>query len=300
MLDYRTHTFLTVYRKRSFTAAARELNITQPAVSQHIRQLEAHYGCALFRKVGRGVVPTEAADLIFSRLDTAENDDRRLADEVRALAERDLGSVPMRFGCTRTVSDCVAPAILTGHLAAHPRERIVMRNGNTQELIEEIERGEIDFAVVEGSFDRSSYDSEVISREEYVCVARTGEPAASIRDLLSSTLIVREEGSGTREILERHLYAHDLALEDFLGCLELGSIPSIKACVAAGAGISFMYRCAVDEELAVGSLVDITPEDFAIEHDFCLIWQHGSAYAKRYRALAETWRKIVAEVRGTR
>ena len=94
MLDYRTHTFLTVYRKRSFTAAARELNITQPAVSQHIRQLEAHYGCALFRKVGRGVVPTEAADLIFSRLDTAENDDRRLADEVRALAERDLGSVP--------------------------------------------------------------------------------------------------------------------------------------------------------------------------------------------------------------
>ena len=148
MLDYRTHTFLTVYRKRSFTAAARELNITQPAVSQHIRQLEAHYGCALFRKVGRGVVPTEAADLIFSRLDTAENDDRRLADEVRALAERDLGSVPMRFGCTRTVSDCVAPAILTGHLAAHPRERIVMRNGNTQELIEEIERGEIDFAVV--------------------------------------------------------------------------------------------------------------------------------------------------------
>lgn len=300
MLDYRTHTFLTVYRRRSFTAAARELSVTQPAVSQHIRQLEAHYGCTLFRKAGRGVAPTEAADLIFGRLETAENDDRRLAEEVRALADRDLGSTPMRFGCTRTVNDYAAPAILTGHLAAHPRDRIVMRSGNTQELIGAMEQGAIDFALVEGSFDRAAFDSEAISREAYVCVARAGEPPASIRDLLPSTLVVREEGSGTREILERNLHAHDLALEDFLGCLELGSIPSIKACVAAGAGISFIYRRAVEGELADGSLVDITPEDFAIEHDFRLVWQRGSLYAKRYRALAEDWRGFVAGSGGAR
>lgn len=294
MLDYRTHTFLAVYRRRSFTAAAGELSITQPAVSQHIRQLEAHYGCPLFQKAGRGVAPTEAADLLFSHLSTAENDDRRLADELRAVAERDLGSAPMRFGCTRTVSDYLAPTILAGHLAAHPRERIVMRSGNTQELIGQMERGEIDFALVEGSFDRSAFDSATISREEYVCVAREGMPPASVRELLPSTLIVREEGSGTREILERHLHAHDLALEDFLRCLELGSIPSIKACVAAGYGISFMYRCAVEDELATGALADITPADFAIEHDFRLIWQHGSLYGRRYRALAESWRAMTA------
>ena len=94
MLDYRTHTFLTVYRQPASRPQRANSTSHSPRSRQHIRQLEAHYGCALFRKVGRGVVPTEAADLIFSRLDTAENDDRRLADEVRALAERDLGPSP--------------------------------------------------------------------------------------------------------------------------------------------------------------------------------------------------------------
>ena len=67
------------------------------------------------------------------------------------------------------------------------------------------------------------------------------------------------------------------------------SIPAIKACVTAGAGISFLYRVAVERELAAGELVDITPADFAIEHDFALIWQRGSRYAERYRALARAW-----------
>ena len=78
MLDYRTHTFLEVYRQRSFTRAAAALLITQPAVSQHIRQLEAYYGCALFTKTSRGVEPTPAGCMLYQRLLTMENDEERL------------------------------------------------------------------------------------------------------------------------------------------------------------------------------------------------------------------------------
>ena len=78
MLDYRTHTFLTVCRLGSFTQAAAELHITQPAVSQHIRQLEAHYGCALFHKGGRRGELTQAGAMLFRALETVENDETRL------------------------------------------------------------------------------------------------------------------------------------------------------------------------------------------------------------------------------
>ena len=293
MLDYRAQTFLAVYRLRSFTRAAEALHITQPAVSQHIRQLEQNYRCALFAKVGRGIEPTAAGELIYRALDVAENDDTRLRAELDALAVADSARPPLRFGCTRTVADFAAPRILAEHLRRHPDERICMRTGNTAELVALIERGDIDFALVEGSFDRGVFDSAVFSHEPYVAVAAadatpSGRPA-SIRDLLGWHLVLREPGSGTREILEKHLAARNLGVYDFAGTLELASIPAIKACVTAGAGISFLYRVAVERELAAGELVDITPDDFAIEHDFALIWQRGSRYAERYRALARAW-----------
>ncbi len=86
MLDYRTHTFLEVYRQRSFTRAAENLLITQPAASQHSRQMETHYGCTLFVKTGRGIEPTAAADLLYPRPLTMETDEARRAIEAVALA----------------------------------------------------------------------------------------------------------------------------------------------------------------------------------------------------------------------
>lgn len=289
MLDYRTHTFLTVCRTGSFTRAAEQLHVTQPAVSQHVRQLERHYGCALFAKAGRGVEPTEEGELLYRALDAAENDERRLRAELEAL-RREGGRAPLRLGCTRTVADHVAPRILPAHLLRHPAERVCMRAGNTAELVALIDRGEIDLALVEGSFDREAFESEVFSRERFVAVAAAGEGPLGIDALLGRRLVLREPGSGTREILERHLAARGLSVSDFADTVEVASIPAIKACVAAGVGVSFLYRVAVEAELAAGELADVTPEGLALEHDFSLIWQRGSRYAARYRALLREWR----------
>ena len=291
MLDYRTHTFLAVYRTGSFTRAAERLHVTQPAVSQHIRQLEAHYGCSLFSKTGRGVEPTSAGQLLYRALDVAENDEARLREEIVALGGEKDERPPLRLGCTRTIADYVAPRLLSEHLRRHPDDHVYLRTGNTAELVELIEAGGIDLALVEGSFDREVFESEVLSREPFAAVAAGGERPASITDLLVRRLVLREPGSGTREILERHLAARELSVGDFAGVIELASIPAIKACVAAGAGVSFMYRVAVESELADGTLADVTPADFAIEHDFALIWQRGSRYANGYRALLREWRR---------
>ncbi len=289
MLDYRTHTFLAVYRAESFTRAAEELHVTQPAVSQHIRQLEDHYGCALFSKTGRGVEPTEAGRLLYRTLAVEENDEARLRAELDALVAEKDARPPLRLGCTRTIADFVAPRMLSAHLCRHPDARIVMRAGNTEELVRLLDLGEIDFALVEGPFDRTKFDSATFSHEPFVAVAAAGERPASITDLLGQRLVLREPGSGTREILERNLAARELSVGDFASVIELASIPTIKACVAAGAGVSFLYRAAVERELADGTLVDVTPEDFVVRHGFALIWQRGSRYANGYRALLREW-----------
>lgn len=290
MLDYRTHTFLTVCRTGSLTRAAAELHVTQPAVSQHIRQLERHYGCRLFTKTGRGVAPTTAGELLRRELGAMESDEVRLRAELDALKDEKDERPPLRLGCTRTVGDFVAPRILADHLRRHPNEQLRMRVGNTAELVGLLDGGEIDLALVEGSFDRASFESETFSREPFVAVAAAGARPESVADLLGMRLVLRERGSGTREILERHLAARNLAVGDFAGVIELASIPAIKACVAAGAGVSFLYRVAVADELAAGTLADVTPADFAMKHDFSLIWQRGSRYAPRWRALLREWR----------
>lgn len=290
MLDYRTHTFLTVCRTGSYTRAAEELHVTQPAVSQHIRQLERHYGRALFSKTGRGVEPTEAGRLLYRALDAMRNDERRLRAELDALDEPPGAQPPLHLGCTRTIADYVAPGLLAAHLARRPRDRIVMSTGNTAELVALMDAGEIDLALVEGSFSRDSFESAPLSRERFVAVAANGEAPGSVTDLLGRRLVLRERGSGSREILERHLAARDLSVRDFADVIEMASIPAIKACVTAGVGVSFMYLAAAKEELAAGTLVDVTPADFSITHDFSLVWQRGSRYGERYRALLRSWR----------
>lgn len=294
MLDYRAHTFLEVYRQRSYTRAADALHISQPAVSQHIRQLEQHYGCQLFTKSGRGVDPTEAADVLYRALSTMEHDEERLQADIDALSDAKARRAPLRFGCTRTIADYVAPRLLAGHLERHPDERILMQVENTAELVARIDAGAIDFALVEGSFDRTVFDHEVLSHERYIAVADRPFAAARLEDLLGCRLILREAGSGTREILEQHLAARNLAVSDFAGIIELASIPAIKACVRSGAGITFLYRAAVEAELARGELFDITPADMHIEHAFALIWQRGSLFAERYRTLLRAWQGALA------
>ena len=173
MLDYRTHTFLEVYRQRSFTQAAASLMITQPAASQHIKQLESHYRCPLFTKTGRGIEPTLAADVLYRRLLAMENDEERLITEVGSLAAEPTRAhtVPLKFGCTRTIADFTAPKLMAVHLTRHPNSSITMRAGNTRDLVGALDRGDIDFALVEGSFDRERFDYEILSREPYITIA---------------------------------------------------------------------------------------------------------------------------------
>ena len=106
-----------------------------------------------------------------------------------------------------------------------------------------------------------------------------------MEDLFGERLLLREEGSGTREVLERFLESQNLGVEDFERTMEVGSLHTIKELTKAGCGITFLYEIAVREELEKGTLKRLCLDNFQISHEFTFIWRRGSIYASHYREL---------------
>ena len=167
---------------------------------------------------------------------------------------------------------------------------------NTHKLLHRIDAGEIDFAIVEGFFEKREYDSLLFSRESYVAVCGTqahfARPPHKVEDLLGERLLLREEGSGTREILERYLEGRNLTVQDFRQTAQVSNLHAIKTLAQHGCGITFLYEAAVREELAEGKLRVLPLEDFPLRHDFSFLWRRGSLFADRYREIFDFMQSV--------
>jgi DNA-binding transcriptional LysR family regulator len=284
MLDFRIDTFLTVCKFMNYTKAAEALHITQPAVSQHIHALEEEYGVKLFSYKGKRLALTEAGQILQDTAVTMKHDDLLLKEMMEQMTS---GSVKLIFGATRTVGQFAMADPLIGYLKQHPKATVKMTVANTQKLLKMLDNGDIDFAIVEGFFPKSEYDFLVFSKENFTAVCSPDysfqKPIHKIEDLLQERLLVREKGSGTRNIFETYLKSHDLALKDFPYQTEVNNIDVLKTLAKAGCGITFLYETAVKKELAAGTLSRIPLEDFSIKHNFTFLWQKSSAFSEHYR-----------------
>lgn len=291
MLDFRVDTFLAVCRCMSFTRAAAALHITQPAVSQHIRALEAQYGVRFFSFEGKKLTLTDAGRLFLRTATTMRHDAQHLRDALGSLSG---GGRRLVFGATLTIGEYVMPAPLARLLAAEPNVSLRMIVANTAELLRELDRGDIDFAIVEGFFEKSEYDSLSYLTERYVAVCAPGyrfrQPVHTLEDLLGERLLTREPGSGTREILERRLREHNLTVRDFRAVTEIGSLNAIKALVRMGQGVAFLYEPTVRAELESGALREIALSGFPVLHDFTFLWRKSSVFAQTYREIFDLLR----------
>ena len=153
MLDFRVETFLAVCRHMNFTKAARELSITQPAVSHHIRYLEQAYGAALFRHNGKRLQLTEAGEILRRTLLTMKHDEQHLQKRMQQAA---TGTRDYSFGATLSVAEFMLNEALGRFLHLHPDSRIRMQVADTKVLLSKLDSGELDFAVVEGDFPKAS------------------------------------------------------------------------------------------------------------------------------------------------
>ena len=289
MQDFRMDTFLTVCKYMNYTKAAKELNLTQPAVSQHIHFLEQTYGVELFAHNGKRMELTRAGEILKRSALTMKHDEFHMQEKMRHAAG---GVQNYAFGATLSVAEFMITDDLERFILNHPESHIRMEVANTKELLVKLDAGELDFAIVEGEFPKDEYEYLLYSQEEYVAAGnkKVAERfrGVSIKDLFTERIILREPGSGTREILENELKRRGLQVSDFANLTEIGNIGVIQKMLQAGLGVTFFYQATIKgkEELQVIQL-----NDFKLRHDIMFIYRKNSIFEKDYRQIYEEFRE---------
>ena len=289
MLDFRTDTFLTVCQTMNFTAAAKQLNITQPAVSQHIHFLEEQYNTSLFIYRNKQLFLTQSGEILRKHLLTMKNDEQNIKKELKS---NFTGIATLSIGVTMTIGEYAIVDKLANFLIQHPEINFHLHYGNTFQLLKLLDNGQISMAIVEGNYPKENYSHKKYSTEDYIAVCAAShnfvtDHPYTISDLVCERLLVREEGSGTRNILEQSLIARGFRISDFLHYTEVENMHTIIGLLKRDCGISFLYKIAVENELKSGILKEISLDDFKMQHDFDIIWEKHSIYTDKYLSICE-------------
>ncbi|MEV8604514.1 LysR family transcriptional regulator [Streptomyces griseoviridis] len=264
---------LAVARLGSLGAAARELGITQPAASSRVRSMERQLGVALVDRSPRGSRLTDAGALVtdWARriVEAAE------AFDVGAQALRDRRDSRLRVTASMTIAEYLLPGWLLALRAQRPDTAVSLHAGNSTVVAERLLADQADLGFVEGVSVSAGLDSAVIAHDRLIVVtapahpwARRSRPLKSA-ELAATPLILREEGSGTRQVLDAALGGLARPL------IELSSTTAVKAAAVSGAGPAVLSELAVGEELATRRLVLIPVEGVTLARDLRAVWPTG-------------------------
>lgn len=278
MLDNRLHTFLKLCETGNYTKTAQKLNMTQPAVSQHIQFLENYYQVVLISGKGKNFSLTEEGKALQEYVRTLNANSERILPLLHRIKNQ---VKPLNFGATLTIGEYTIPPILYQILKEDPKTNISMFVENTHILQKMLWDGKIDFALLEGHFNQNQFEFKLISNETFIGVCSPNNKIASktidLEDLLEQNLILRELGSGTRDILEQALYNQNLNVKDFKRKIEIGNMNAIKELCHQNIGITFMYREAIKKEISQGYLKEIPIRNFNINHPFNFVYLKNCA-----------------------
>ncbi len=275
MIDIRIETFIAVCDYMNFTHAAEALNLTQPAVSRQMKSLEEYYDVQLFRYEGKKMYLTEAGKKLIRAARTAQADEKRLKNVLKNQSIKKIC-----FGSTPTPAEFMLPKKIAKYFSNKSFYEIHMVIGNTEFLLDKLDKGEIDFAVVEGNFPKDDYSYIHFSTQKYfpVCSSNLKIEDNSIENITKETIIVREQGSGNRAILEHSLHRHNINILDFKKRIEVNNINVQKELVKQGCGIAFLFEAVVEDEIQNGTLKKIDIEGFPINHTINFVTRKNSIF----------------------
>jgi DNA-binding transcriptional LysR family regulator len=248
--------FCTVVEKKSFSQAAEQLGVTQPAVSLQVRALEQRLGQSLLDRSGRRVEPTEAGRRLYRSAQRMLALEEQLLDEVSADDGRLTGT--LAIGASTGPGAHLVPLLLCEFQREHPDLHVALSIWDTQTVIDRVVDRQLELGVVGALRRHRSLEFEPLVRDEIVLAVPPGHDAAggtiSLDELKDETLIVMQEGAGVRQVVEEELRRAGLRLRGVEPKLELGLQESVKSAVAAGYGVAFISRTAIEGELAAGRL----------------------------------------------
>ncbi|HEX4944469.1 MAG TPA: LysR family transcriptional regulator [Usitatibacteraceae bacterium] len=295
--------FEAVARHLSFSRAAEELHLTQPAVSMQVKSLEGEAGLALFEQVGKKIHLTEAgAEVARFALEVAS----RMKDcEDTLAAIRGVSGGRLHLAVVSTAK-YFAPRLLAEFSRRHPGVTVKLSVTNREQVIGELQANQVDLAIMGRPPRGLDVDATAFAKHPHGIIAPPGHPLAGKRNLELSRLagenfLIREPGSGTRMAMERVFADHGVKPAS---SMELASNETIKQAVMAGMGLSFLSLHTVGLELAAGRLVRLDVRGTPVTRDWHVVCRQGkrlSPLAERFRAfLTAEGAQLIAETTGVR
>lgn len=240
MIDTRMETFLTLCSLMNYRRTAEELNMTQPAVTQHIHYLEQQYGCKLFLYDRRTLRMTPEAEMLKKYAENVRYQERKLIEQLSGKSTRSLA-----IGATKTIGEYVITGQVSRYLSV-PGNCLSVEVDNTEHLLDMLSNGKLDFALIEGFFDRRRFKSLLYRTEPFVGICAGPHPFAgrtiSLDEIWKENLLLREEGSGTRNILEQLLKERNHSFAEFSRITTLGNFGLMAQVLEKSKGITFAYQ----------------------------------------------------------
>ena len=286
MADRRLQVFHTVARLLSFTKAAESLHMTQPAVTFQVRQLEEYFNTRLFDRTHNRISLTDAGQRVY------EYSDRIfiLYSEMEGAVKEMTGDISgvLMIGASTTIAEYMLPALLGDFKKQYPDVNLQLKVSNSDGIVQMVENNVIDLGVVESPVSNKNLVVEVCRMDQLVAVVAPQHPLSnlktlSLNELLEHPYICREEGSGTREVINEYMSGQGVNPAQINFSMELGSPESIKGAVEAGMGVSIVSRATVQKEIRLGTLVTLKL-DPPLERPFSFVHQKQKF---RHRAMDE-------------
>lgn len=275
MFDMKAKTLLAVIETGSYTKAAQQLNLTQPAVSHQIRMLETEFDIKIFYKNKNKLKLTPQGKILvqYARRAAAV-----YSNAWQAIADSKTETSHLNVGITPTAGETIIPQVLATLCNENPHIHINICVNTIQKIYTRLKAYELDFAVVEGGMPDTALVSTTLDTD-YLCLAVSPmhrlarAKTVSVEDIRHEKLILRSRSAGTRQLFEKHLGARDMSLEEFNVMMELDNVAMIKELVTMDLGITIIAKSACREELASGRMAIIPIENSSMVRQIDMVYQ---------------------------
>jgi DNA-binding transcriptional LysR family regulator len=273
--NFRLKVFRAVAEHLSFRKAAERLFLSQPAVTLQIKALEDDLGVRLFDRAANRISLTPQGARL---LRYAKKIATLVSQAVQELAagEGQL-SGELALGVSTTIAQYVLPRLIGAFLGEHPRVKLLLQSGNTEEIVELLIERKVSIGLIEGPSRHREIRAEPFMEDELVLIAppQFENGRMSREQLTSASLLMREQGSGSRRVVETALEKAGIKLKAFHHVMNLDSTEAIKSAVEAGLGVGFVSRWAISKELELGALKVVNVAGVRVARSFSLILSTG-------------------------
>lgn len=268
---HQLHIFHTVAERGSFSAAAQALHMTQPAVTMQIQALEEYFGTKLFLRSTKKIELTEAGRVLMTHakrsIDLVKETDRAMSRFTHMLQGR------LHLGASLTVGEYILPRLLGPFNQEYPNITIQMKVMNSAQILDEMLKHQLTFGLIEAQVTHPDVHIEPVLSDELRLIVPNGHPLAEeaevdMEDVLNYPFVLREQGSGTRQVMEEELERKGFSGERMKIVMELGSTGAVKSAVEAGLGITFLSQTSVKHELTLGVLRLVPVRGIRFERQF--------------------------------